>query len=139
MSKRRRINYHDCVFDKCFRSDKLIVASIVNNVYYSVRKLQLYHYNIKLETINISIYSKLWLKYKLLAKYLVFLAMDSDPHEKFPVSSRSALYFLLPPRTRMVWILCWPNLVIEAGRPSSNFRLFRIRARFPPVALRLCK
>ena len=65
--------------------------------------------------------------------------MDSDPHEKFPVSSRSALYFLLPPRTRMVWILCWPNLVIEAGRPSSNFRLFRIRARFPPVALRLCK
>ena len=136
MSKRRRINYHDCVFDKCFRSDKLIVASIVNNVYYPVRKLQLYHYHIKLETIT-----KLSrrLKYKLLAKYLVFLAMDSDPHEKFPVSSRSALYFLLPPRTRMVWILCWPNLVIEAGRPSSNFRLFRIRARFPPVALRLCK
>ena len=74
-----------------------------------------------------------------MAKYLVFLAIDSDPHEKFPVSSRSALYFLLPPRTRMVWILCWPNLVIEAGRPSSNFRLFRISARFPPVALRLCK
>ena len=35
----------------------------------------------------------------------VFLVIASEPHAKLPCSRRKARYFLLPPRTRRVWIL----------------------------------
>lgn len=70
---------------------------------------------------------------------LVFLATPSDPHEKLPVSKRSALYFLLPPRVLTVWIRCEPNLVFDAGLPNSNFLFLCGCGRLPPVARRLCQ
>jgi hypothetical protein len=65
--------------------------------------------------------------------------LPSDAHEKFPPSKRRALYFLLPPRVRTVWIRCGPILVFEAGLPNSNFLFLRGCGRFPPVARLLCQ
>ena len=68
----------------------------------------------------------------------LLLNLPSEPHEKFPVSKRSALYFLLPPRVRIVWIRWGPNLVFDAGLPNSNFLFLRGCGRLPPVARLLC-
>merc|ERR1719410_3266192 len=63
---------------------------------------------------------------------LVLREMPSEPQEKLPWSRRRARYFLLPPRTRRVWILCGASLVMAAGLANSNFLFFLMGTRLPP-------
>merc|ERR1711976_464827 len=72
------------------------------------------------------------------SKIRVLRVCASDPQAKLPVSSLRALYFLFPPRVRMVWIRRAPNLVLAAGRPSSYFLFFLSGGMRPPVFLLLC-
>lgn len=80
----------------------------------------------------------------LLALYMtsmirVLRVQASEPHEKFPVSRRSARNFLLPPRVRTIWTLFDPIFVLAAGLPNSNFLFLWGWGRFPPVLRLLCQ
>merc|ERR1719444_605957 len=57
----------------------------------------------------------------------------SEPHAKFPLSSRKARYFRLPPRQRTTRTRLAPILVIAIGRPISYFLFFWWMFRRPPV------
>merc|ERR1740123_2990236 len=62
-----------------------------------------------------------------------FFVQFSEPQEKFPWSTRRALYFLLPPRQRIGRTRFWPSLHKAAGRPISNLRFFWWMFLRPPV------
>merc|ERR1719506_3582456 len=62
-----------------------------------------------------------------------FLVQFSEPHEKFPLSSLSARYFMLPPRPRTERTRFCPSFVMEDGRPISNLRFFWWIFMRPPV------
>ena len=68
----------------------------------------------------------------------VLRVQTSEPHEKLPVSARSARCLIEPPRTRTSRIRFAPILVIAIWRPISCFRFMWCVGFLPPVRRRLC-
>ena len=105
------IDLDDRALDKGVRPDELVVARIVH-LFPSLALPSPSHLPPK-QIVRTTV------------KILVFLVVLSLAHAKLPVSSLSARYLRLPPRTRTEWTRLGPTLVFAGWRPSSNFRFLR--------------